>query len=225
VVSVPDGGGGADDLLGDLLRIVLGGDDDDPPAYGSTPTNGGRRTKAQMASIRNGLWRIVRADQPMTVRQVFYRAVSAGLVAKTEAEYKTTVGRLLVEMRRTGEMPYGWIADNTRWMRKPRTWHGLRDMLDARAQLYRRALWDSQDCRCEVWLEKDALAGVVYDVTGPWDVPLMVTRGYPSLSFLHEAAEAINDDWKDAVIFYLGDHDPSGEDIPRHVEEELVERS
>jgi hypothetical protein len=160
----------------------------------------------------------------MTVRQVFYRAVSAGLVAKTEAEYRTTVGRLLVDMRRAGELPYGWIADNTRWMRKPRTYHGLRDMLDAQTRLYRRALWDDQEYRCEVWLEKDALSGVISDVTYEWDVPLMVTRGYPSLSFLHEAAEAINDDDKDTVIFYLGDHDPSGEDIPRKVEEELTER-
>ena len=78
-------------------------------------------------------------------------------------------------MRRDGTLPYGWIADNTRWMRKSASYHSLGDMLERQTELYRRALWDNQGCRCEVWLEKDALAGVVMDVTDPWDVPLMVT--------------------------------------------------
>jgi hypothetical protein len=56
----------------------------------------------------------------MTVRQGFYREVGAGIVAKTENEYKRTVLRLLVETRRKDRIPYSWIADNTRWMRKPR---------------------------------------------------------------------------------------------------------
>ena len=63
----------------------------------------------------------------MTVRQVFYRAVVAGLIAKTGAEYKNAVGRLLVLMRRPGDLPYDWIADNTRWMRRPRTYSSLED--------------------------------------------------------------------------------------------------
>jgi hypothetical protein len=192
-------------------------------AHGASPIKT-RRTQAEMAALRQGLYDIVAAQRPMTVRQVFYRAVSAGLIPKTEAAYKTTVGRLLTLMRRDGELPYGWIADNTRWMRKTASWHNLSDMLEQSTQFYRRALWDDQWYRCEVWLEKDALAGVVADVTGPWDVPLMVTRGYPSLSFLHEAAEAVNANGKDTVIFYLGDHDPSGEDIPRFVERELADR-
>jgi hypothetical protein len=75
----------------------------------------------------------------------------------------------------------------------------------------------------EIWLEKDALSGVVYEVTSEWDVPLMVTRGYPSVTYLHEAAEAISAQRKPAYIYYLGDHDPSGVDIPRKVEAGLRE--
>jgi hypothetical protein len=89
-------------------------------------------------------------------------------------------------------------------------------MLAESARLYRRDLWASQGTYAEVWLEKDALAGVLYTVTSEWDVPLMVTRGYPSLTFLHEAAEAMPTD-KPVVILYFGDHDPSGVDIPRRV--------
>ena len=70
----------------------------------------------------------------MTVRQVFYQAVVAGLVEKTEGEYKNTVARLLLEMRRGGEIPYSWIADNTRWMRKPTTYTGLADFIERHQQ-------------------------------------------------------------------------------------------
>jgi hypothetical protein len=174
-----------------------------------------------MEIIRTGLFEILADQHPATVRGTFYQAVSRGLVAKTEAEYKTTVGRLLTEMRRAGRLPYGWLADNTRWMRKPRTYRSLQDMLDLTAQTYRRALWGSQEAYVEVWLEKDALAGVLYEVTQEWDVPLMVTRGYPSVTFVHEAAEEIAHQGKPVFIYYLGDHDPSGVDIPRFVEDEL----
>jgi hypothetical protein len=75
----------------------------------------------------------------------------------------------------------------------------------------------------EIWLEKDALSGVLYEVTYRWDVPLMVTRGYPSLSFLHGAAEVISAQRKPTKIYYFGDWDPSGVDIPRFVQASLEE--
>ena len=68
-----------------------------------------------------------------------------------------------------------------------------------------------------MWLEKDALSGVLYDVTSQWDVPLMVTRGYPSLSFLHGAAEQIAAQTRPVHLYYVGDWDPSGLDIRRDV--------
>lgn len=157
----------------------------------------------------------------MTIRQVFYRLVSLGAVAKTESQYNSTVGRLLREMRWAGEIPFSWIADHTRWMRKPQSYGSLGEALQDTARLYRRALWSGQ--RVEVWLEKDALAGVLYDVTSEYDVPLMVTRGYPSLTFLHSAAEAIVEQDEPTFLYYFGDHDPSGVDIPRKVESTIRE--
>lgn len=183
-----------------------------------------RRTKSAMSELRDSLYEIVRRHQPMTVRQVFYQAVTRGLIKKSEAEYKQTVVRLLTEMRKSGELPWYWIADNSRWMRKPRTHSSLEVMLEESAKFYRRSLWEDQDAYVEVWLEKDALSGVLYDVTSQWDVPLMVTRGYPSFSFLAGAAEVIEDEaaaGKDVYLYYFGDYDPSGMDISRHVEEEL----
>jgi hypothetical protein len=159
----------------------------------------------------------------MTVRQVFYQLVSQGVIDKTEGEYRRTVVRLLTDMRRSGEILFGWVADNTRWMRKPRTYSSLEQALSRTAETYRRALWDNQPVYVEVWLEKDALSGVLWQETASWDVPLMVTRGYPSLSFLHSAAEAIAAEEKPTYLYYFGDYDPSGLDITRAVEKGLRE--
>ena len=73
-----------------------------------------------MKAIREAICRALADDQPMTVRQVFYRLTSAGVIAKTETEYGT-VKRLTAELRRDGKIPYEWLADATRWMRKPTT--------------------------------------------------------------------------------------------------------
>ena len=194
------------------------------PIYRSRPTRG-RRTKEDIETIRRALERLLQRENPATVRQVFYRLVSMGVIAKSEAEYKQTVCRLLGEMRLAGRIPFGWIADNTRWMRKPTTFSSLEQALRRTAEAYRRSVWDEMPVYVEIWLEKDALAGVIYDVTREYDVPLMVTRGYPSLSYLSEAAAQL---WrigheKRIHIYYFGDRDPSGVDIPRNVEARLRE--
>src|SRR5262245_17312434 len=176
--------------------------------YGSSPIKRIRRTKATLGMLSTELVLLIGSYKPMTVRQVYYQAVSRGLIEKTEKAYKL-VCRLLAEMRRNGRLPYDWIADNTRWMRKPRTYSGLASMLEYAQSTYRRAIWDDQEAYVEIWLEKEALAGVLVDVTAKWDVPLMVTRGYPSLSFIHSAAETIQAEDKPIFLYYFGDHDPS----------------
>jgi hypothetical protein len=190
------------------------------PSYGTSPIKRTRRTKAAIQSLRDHLRGIVEEIQPATVRQVFYQASVRGLVDKTEQSYKL-ICRLLVDMRRDHDLPFDWIADSTRWQRKPSTHSSLAAMLNRSQQTYRRALWDDQDAYVEIWLEKEALAGVLYGTTYDWDVPLMVTKGYPSVSFLYSAAEQIASVEKPTFIYYFGDHDPSGCDIDRFVEQEL----
>lgn len=189
--------------------------------YRSRPISRSRRSRAEIETVRAAIYDALAAEHPATVRQVFYRLVSTGVIAKTEAEYKSTVVRLLTLMRRDGTVPYHWIADNTRWMRKSQSYDSLEDALYRTAQTYRRALWADQSAYVEVWLEKDALSGVLLDATDAWDVPLMVTRGYPSLTFLHSAAEQIANIGKPTFLYYFGDYDPSGVDIPRRIEVDL----
>lgn len=157
---------------------------------------------------------------PMTVRQVYYALVSRGAIPKTEAAYNRACYHLLA-MRRLAVIPYDFIADNTRWMRKPNTYKGLEQFLEITKQTYRRMLWADQADYIEVWVEKDALAGVLYDVTAEWDVPLMVTRGYPSETFLFDAAEVLKTKDKPTHIYYFGDYDPSGVNIAETTAEKL----
>jgi hypothetical protein len=213
------------DAVGAIFERGMPANRPAPPApYVTSPIKRRRRTKSQIGTLRDGLEAIVAADHPMTVRQIFYRAVVAGLIEKTEAEYKCTIARLLLEMRQSGQLPYSWIADNTRWMRKPRTYTGLADFIDSHQQAYRRDLWNGADLYLEIWCEKESLAGVLYDVTAQFDVPLMVSRGFASESYLYSAADAITDQLSDAgsatqaIIYYFGDYDPSGFHISQSIE-------
>jgi hypothetical protein len=181
-----------------------------------------RRTQAELEQIRSALVSALSTDHPWTVRQAFYRMVVLGVIAKTEAGYET-VGRLLLQMRLEERIPFAWIADNTRWVRKPQTFASMDDALQKMAQSYRRSIWDTQPVHVEIWSEKDALAGVLLAETVPFDVPLMVSRGFSSLSFLHDAAQAILARDKPAFVYYCGDHDPSGVHIDRVVERRLRE--
>lgn len=108
-------------------------------------------------------------------------------------------------------------------MRKPRTFNGVEEALNDTARLYRKALWADADAYVEVWLEKDALAGVVMPITSMYDVPLMAARGYASLSFLYGAADYINDLDVPVYIYHLGDFDPSGVNAGEKIEETLSE--
>jgi hypothetical protein len=195
-----------------------------PPAanYQASPIKRLRATKAVVEERRRAVYDIVADMHPMTVRQVFYQATVKGIVEKTEAGY-TKVQTDLVLMRKSGVLPYDWLADNTRWQRKPRSFDGIEDALENTAKFYRKDLWASADCYVEVWLEKDALAGVVMPVTSAYDVPLMVARGYASLSFLHSAAEYINSIDVPTYIYHLGDFDPSGINAGEKIEQTLRE--
>ena len=162
-------------------------------------------------------------EKPVTVRQMFYLLTTKGAVPKTEAQGYRPVQRQLVLMRREQLIPYHWIADNTRWMRKPATYEGLHDFFDYAAEYYRQDLWHHSDSYVEVWLEKDTLAGVVYPITQEFDVPLMVCRGYPSESFIYEAANNMRNIDKPAFIYYFGDLDPSGWHISQSLEQKLLD--
>lgn len=195
-------------------------------AYDACPIRRGRRTKADVATIRQAILDVIGTDPPMTVRQVFYQLVARGVVEKTEAEYQGTVIRLMTEMRLDGALPFNWVADESRRVRITQTYDNISDAIEQTAKFYRRSALAQSDDYVEIWCEKDALAGVLWDVTSDYDVPLMISRGMPSLTFLYSSACAIRDaaeQGKETFIYQFGDHDPSGVLIPQTIKRRLEE--
>lgn len=174
--------------------------------------------------LRASILRIVGDfDPPMTVRQVFYQCSVRGAVGKTEADYDR-VQRQVLAMRREGMLSYDAIADQTRWQRKPRTYNSLAECLTNAQENYRASVWGQLNHYVEMWLEKDALAGVLLEETSRFDVPLMCCRGYSSESFAFEAAQGMQqrlDQGDQVYVYYLGDLDPSGWHMGLELESKL----
>jgi hypothetical protein len=126
----------------------------DTPSYLASPIKRRRATKAEVEGRRDALHEIVSEMSPMTVRQVFYQATVRGIVEKSEAGY-TKVQTDLVLMRRSGDLPYDWLADNTRWQRKPSSYDSVQEALNETARLYRKSLWRDVDASIQQHLPAD----------------------------------------------------------------------
>lgn len=185
-----------------------------------TPDNG-YNVRPETRRIRAAIMQVFsEGGTPQTVRQVYYRLSVMSVVDKTESGYRKTAYHLR-NMRLDDTVPYGWIADNARTWYKPRTYRGMASALSIFQQAYRQDLWARQPDYVEIWIEKDALAGVIRPITYRWDVPLYVARGYSSMSFLYEAAESIKSHGKTAYVYHFGDWDPSGVDAAYKIRDGL----
>jgi len=191
-------------------------------AYRASRIKRYRATKREMEERAEFLIEYAETHGPVTVRQLYYQAETAGLpgIDKTESSYGKVQHQVLM-LRRAGKLSYEHIADATRWMRKPRSYDSIKQVLTDTVRTYRRNLWNDADSYVEVWIEKDALAGVVYPVTERNDVPLMVTRGFSSETFAYEAVAARGDDWRDYHIYALFDFDRSGRDAANALQGKL----
>jgi hypothetical protein len=176
--------------------------------------------------IRDTIIAVIEEDPPMTVRQVFYQLVSRGVIEKAESEYQGTVIRLMTEMRLSGDLPFDWVVDESRRVRITETFDNIAAAAEHCAEFYRRSALAESNDYLEIWVEKDALSGSLWDVTSDYDVPLMVSRGMPSITFLHGSAREIKRaaaHGKKSYIYQFGDHDPSGVLIPQTIEQRLTE--
>lgn len=166
--------------------------------------------------------------QRVSVRQVYYRLVAAGLIANTQKEY-SAIQDLLTRARYAGLIDWDAIEDRNREPQKAKDWRSATDLVLEAASGFRLDRWVGQPFYVEVWVEKAALAGVLAPVADDYHVTLMVNRGYSSASAMKESADRIRARCRPRgpherpVIIYVGDHDPSGEDMVRDVRERLVE--
>lgn len=159
----------------------------------------------------------------LTLRQLYYQLVARGLIANKVSEYKR-IGSVINDARLAGYIDWHAVEDRTRNLKSPSTWDSPANILDSAASSYKRDLWATQDTYCEVWIEKDALVGVLEEACSELRVPFFACRGYSSQSEQWAAgmrfAKKIKQG-KSVVVFHLGDHDPSGIDMTRDNEERL----
>lgn len=184
--------------------------------YGASTVKRVRRTNAELEVIDEAIIDVLTEEHPATVRSVFYRITSRGLVDKSENGYRL-IGRRVLQLRRADLVPYSWITDGTRYVLATNTSESITRELQMTAAMYRRRVWDNQAAAVAVMVEKDALRGVLEPVTSRWDVDLGIMRGYPSESFVYEIAQGL-DRGRETFLYQLGDHDPSGVDAWRSFE-------
>jgi hypothetical protein len=160
----------------------------------------------------------------LTVRQLYYQLVARGIVENTLRSYKN-VASLINDARIAGMIDWDMIEDRTRDFITRSRWAGGREILDAVAKQFHMDMWADQPRRVFVIVEKEALVGVLQRVCHEHDVPLLAARGYPSASVVREFADTVVEPTVDrgqgVLILHLGDHDPSGIDMTRDLEERL----
>ena len=155
-----------------------------------------------MQHRREALQQFAREEKPVAIRRLYYRSTTDGPVEKTNQGYRK-IQNTVTAMRRDGSLPWSWISDGTRLMRKPRSHDSIDDALDWTVATSRKNLWAAAEVQVEIWCEKDAITGTVFPVTSEYDVPLMIARGFSSLSFLYSAAMQMQEDGRPAYIYHL----------------------
>lgn len=159
----------------------------------------------------------------LTLRQLYYQFVARDLLPNKQSEYKR-LGGILADARMAGEMDWDYLIDRTRNLVAPQHWASPADMLAKAAAAYRTDLWAPQHQRVHVWVEKDAAIGVIERTCDLNSVPYFSCRGYTSVSEIWAAAQRIRFDIENGdqvTILHIGDHDPSGLDMSRDIDERL----
>lgn len=153
----------------------------------------------------------------LTLRQVFYQFVSRALMPNKQSEYKR-LGGILSDARLAGMIDWSMMEDRTRYLRAVTVWDDPADIVQAVSEQYKEDLWRTQSSRPEIWIEKDALVGVIERPCQELRVPFFACRGYASQSAQYEAGlrfRRYRSKGQTPIVFHFGDHDPSGMDMTR----------
>lgn len=134
------------------------------------------------------------------------------------------LGDIINDGRLAGLIDWDAIEDRTRNMQCNSHWGSPNEIVAACARQFRFDLWADQNNYVECWVEKDALVGVLEGICTELDVPYFACRGYTSQSEMWSAAQRLierENDGKRTFIIHLGDHDPSGIDMTRDIQDRL----
>jgi hypothetical protein len=160
----------------------------------------------------------------LTLRQLYYQLVSRDIIPNRQSEYKR-LGSIINDARLAGLIDWLAIEDRTRDLRALSHWGSPSEIVETCANQFHMDMWEGQDYRPEVWIEKDALVGVIEGVCNELDVAHFSCRGYTSQSEMWVAGQRLrryNKSGQTPIIFHFGDHDPSGKDMTRDIIDRLA---
>lgn len=172
----------------------------------------------------------------LTVRQIYYQLVARGKIPNTMKSYDS-IQNLLNRARLAGLIDWDAIEDRTREVVQRPRWRSGGHILESVAEQYHQDMWHDQEYRPFVIVEKEALAGVFSGICHGYDVPLLAARGYPSASVLRDIGKNKLLDFQEIVtkrgkqrlsqeqtyiFLHFGDHDPSGIDMSRDLQDRLT---
>lgn len=163
----------------------------------------------------------------LTLRQLYYQLVSRDIIPNKQAEY-SKLSTLLKEGRMAGIVDWDAIEDRLRKPSSPASFNSPKDILDQAIKQYQLPRQEGQNIYLEVWVEKDALSGVLKRITSKYHVPILVNRGYSSVSAMYDSFMRFNNRDRFDIpvkILYLGDFDPSGLDMIRDIYDRTMEFS
>lgn len=164
------------------------------------------------------------AGYDLTLRQLYYQFVSRDLIKNNQKEYNR-LGGIINDGRIAGMIDWNSIVDRTRNLQALSHWTNPGDIINSAAESYQIDRWKDQDKRIEVWIEKEALAGVFERACNEYDVAFFSCRGYTSQSEMWRAAMRLRQyerKGQDTLILHFGDHDPSGIDMTRDIQDRLA---
>ena len=165
--------------------------------------------------------------KPLTLRQIYYQLVGKGYIDNKVSEYNM-LSKLLKWARLDGHIPWKDIEDRVRTYHDLTGWDNagdfIRASLNAFLNDYRRDLLQSQDKYLEIWIEKDALSSIFTRIAADYTIPVVVCRGFSSVSFLNDFRTRLRyHDDKIPVMLYFGDFDPSGVEMLEAMKTTLTE--
>jgi len=160
----------------------------------------------------------------LTLRQLYYQFVARDHIPNTVQSYKR-LGSIINDARLAGLIDWDSIEDRTRNLKSLGHWDNPGDIIRSARASFRIDKWAGQEYRPEVWIEKEALAGVIQPVCDKLDIPYFACRGYVSQSEMYSSANRLirhSEDGQMPVIIHLGDHDPSGIDMSRDIDDRIA---
>jgi hypothetical protein len=159
----------------------------------------------------------------LTLRQLYYQFVARDLIPNTQRDYKR-LGSIINDARLTGLIDWESIVDRTRNLQALGHWNSPESIIRSAERGYHIDFWKRQEYRPEVWVEKEALIGVFARVCNELDIPYFACKGYNSQSEMWGASQRFLqyiDNGQVPIVLHFGDHDPSGVDMTRDIEDRL----